>query len=154
MVTNRCLLALLAWPLRRWLIAALAGFITFLVIALPADIIPNPVFGRDVPVTSWALSVTIATSVLSGLLFATYVKTPEFQTPEKPNKLGSAGGLLTFFAVGCPVCNKVALLALGYSGALNYFAPLQPYMAAVGIALLFYALTKRLRNENMCAVNF
>ena len=47
------------------------------------------------------------------------------------------GGALTFFAVGCPVCNKLVVLALGFSGALTYFAPLQP---ALGIAALAYAV--------------
>ena len=154
MVTSRSLIALKAWPRRRWAGALISGTLTFLMISLPADIIPNPVFGRAVPVTSWALPATVLTSALSGLLFATYINAPHQQPAGKLNNLGSAGGLLTFFAVGCPVCNKIALLALGYSGALNYFAPLQPYLAVIGVSLLFYALIKRLQNENLCSVSF
>ncbi|MBP8882095.1 MAG: hypothetical protein KBG77_13450, partial [Dermatophilaceae bacterium] len=62
------------------------------------------------------------------------------------------GGLLSFLAVGCPVCNKIALLALGYSGALQWFAPLQPVLALAGVALLAWALRARLSGAVICPV--
>ena len=60
--------------------------------------------------------------------------------------------MLSFLAVGCPVCNKIALLALGYSGALQWFAPLQPVLALAGVALLAWALRARLRGAVTCPV--
>ena len=65
---------------------------------------------------------------------------------------GTAGALLTFFAVGCPVCNKLVLLALGYAGALQWFAPVQPYLAGLAIVLLMWALVVRLRGQVACPV--
>jgi hypothetical protein len=56
--------------------------------------------------------------------------------------------------VGCPVCNKVALIALGSTGAMQYFAPVQPYLALLGVLFLIYALQKRLVGESMCSVSF
>jgi hypothetical protein len=47
--------------------------------------------------------------------------------------------------VGCPVCNKLVVLLLGAGGALSYFAPLQPVLGMVSLALLAYALCTRLR---------
>jgi hypothetical protein len=70
---------------------------------------------------------------------------------ESSIKIGGAGAFLSFLAVGCPVCNKIALVALGYSGALQYFAPVQPYLALIGVGLLMYALRKRLTGELMCS---
>lgn len=32
------------------------------------------------------------------------------------------------FAVGCPACNKIAVILLGTSGALNLWAPVQPVL--------------------------
>ena len=61
--------------------------------------------------------------------------------------------LFSFLAVGCPVCNKIALLALGTTGAINYFVPIQPYLGLIGILLLLYAVQKRLVGESMCKVN-
>ena len=63
-----------------------------------------------------------------------------------------AGTLLSFFAVGCPVCNKLVLLALGTSGAMSFFAPLQPILAVASIGLMAYAVRTRLRGEVACAV--
>ena len=111
---------------------------TALVIALPTAMIPSPVFGREIPTTWWAWPVLAVTSVLSGLLFATYVREPGGQESGEAsiNRGGAAGGLLAFFAVGCPVCNKLALIALGYTGALQWFAPVQPFLGVAAIGLL------------------
>ena len=144
--------ALRLWPRRRWVAAAVAAVTTALVISLPTAMVPTPVFGRAVPTTWWAWPVLAASSVLSGLLFATYVRDPGGDRPASAtlDRRGAAGGLLTFFAVGCPVCNKLALLALGYAGALRWFAPVQPYLAVAGVALLGWALRARLRGQLAC----
>jgi len=64
----------------------------------------------------------------------------------------AAGGVLSFFAVGCPVCNKLVVLAVGVSGALSYWAPVQPFLAAASVALLGLAAHRRLRGLKSCAV--
>ena len=56
------------------------------------------------------------------------------------------GGLLTFLAVGCPTCNKLVLVALGTSGALSWFAPIQPVLGLAAVALLVVTLRRRLRS--------
>jgi len=38
------------------------------------------------------------------------------------------GGLLSFLAIGCPICNKLVVLALGLGGVLRWFAPIQPLL--------------------------
>lgn len=151
---NDCLSALMNWSKRRWLAAAITALFTGLFIALPTAVLKNPVFGREIAVTSWSVPVVIVTSILSGLLFATYVKNDSSMSEERSIKIGSAGAFLSYLAVGCPVCNKLALIALGSSGAIQYFAPVQPYLAAAGLALLMYALRKRLINESQCKVKF
>jgi hypothetical protein len=142
------LTGLRSWPARRWWFALGTAVVTFLVIALPTALIQNPVFGREIPPTWWSMPVAIVSSILAGLVSATYVATPA--TEEKQGKLGVAGGIMTFFAVGCPVCNKLVLLALGTTGALKFFAPVQGYLAVVAIALLTWAFVARVRRENSC----
>ena len=146
-----CFTALLLWSAKRWIVAISTAIATALIISLPTAVIENPVFGRDVEVTSWSIPVVLITSVISGLILATYVKNDTSVDEEQSIKIGGAGAFFSFLAVGCPVCNKIALIALGYSGALQYFAPLQPYMAALGVGLLIYALRKRLNGELMCS---
>lgn len=60
---------------------------------------------------------------------------------------GMAGGVLAHLAAGCPTCNKIALLAPGASGAIRWFAPVQPFLAVLGVLLLTYALRRRLGGE-------
>ncbi len=127
--------------------AVSVAVLSYFVIALPTAVVENPVFGREIGVTSWSVTVIVVTSILTGLLTATYVKNDFSDESPRQLKIGGAGALLSYFAVGCPVCNKLALVALGYSGAIQYFAPLQPYLAVAGIALLAYSLRMRLNNE-------
>ncbi len=151
--------ALRMWSTRRWLIAAGAGLLTALLVALPTAVIPNPVFGRAIEVTWWSYPVVILTGILGGMLLATYVREPGIaegqasDSVDKPGKLGAAGALLSFFAVGCPVCNKLVLLALGASGAISWFAPIQPILAIASIVLMAVALVVRLRGEVSCSVS-
>jgi hypothetical protein len=147
------------WSRTRWLVAVLGGLIIAVLVALPTAVIPNPVFGRSIAVTWWSYPVVVVTAILGGLLVATYVRTGEPSAAE-PNedeidgatKLGMAGTLVTFFAVGCPVCNKLILLALGASGAVTWFAPFQPFLAVASVALMAVALRIRLRNEASCSI--
>lgn len=149
-----CFTSLLTWSTKRWVVAISVGVLTYFVIALPTAVVENPIFGREIAVTSWSVTVIVISSILTGLLTATYVKNDFSDENPKHLKIGSAGALLSFFAVGCPVCNKLALIALGYSGAIQYFAPIQPYLALAGIALLMYSLRMRLNNEYSCSLPF
>ncbi|MEY4229236.1 MAG: hypothetical protein RLZZ362_85 [Actinomycetota bacterium] len=167
---------MLTWPARRWLVAVGAGVGTALLIGLPTDVIPNPVFGRPVPVTWWSYPVLVVTAVLAGLVVATYVRDPAAPGPVAPglvdeglvdeglvdeglvddgdpepvSRTASVGGLLSFFAVGCPVCNKIVLVALGTTGARQWFEPVQPLLAVASIVLLAWALRGRLRSAAAC----
>lgn len=143
---------LTGWPARRWLVAAATAALTYLVIALPTDLIDTPFFAREVPPTPWAQPVLIITALLTGMLTATYVARPDMQPRRSTTRWGTAGALLSFFAVGCPVCNKLVLIALGTSGAMTYFEPLQPFLAAASIGLLCWALYQRLLREDSCPI--
>jgi len=145
--------SLAAWGRRRWIAAAGAATVTALVIGLPTDVIPNPIFGRPVAVTWWSIPILIVTSVLAGLLFATYVKDEQTTDQvDRPARVGGAAGLLSFFAIGCPVCNKLVVVALGTTGAMKWFEPIQPLLAVVSVGLLAVALQRRMAGERACPV--
>lgn len=147
-----------SWPARRWLVAAGSTVAYALLIAIPTDLVDTPVFGREIPPTWWSWPALVVSSVLAGLLTATYVRDPgtpvpdEVEPTDRSAKGGYVGGFLTFFAVGCPVCNKLVLLALGTSGALTWFEPVQPVLSLAAIGVLAWALRARLRGSVACAV--
>lgn len=152
------------WPVRRWVTAAVAAVAVALAVGLPTDVIPNPVFGRPVDVTWWSYPTLVATAVLGGLLAATYVDVGTGRAAtdggvpapgdelDRPGRTGGLGGLLSFFAVGCPTCNKLVVVAIGSTGALDWFAPAQPLLAVASIGLLAWALRARLAGATACPV--
>lgn len=139
------------WPARRWLVAVLAAAAFLLLVGAATAMISTPLFSRMIPPTWWAWPSLIVTSALAGLLIASYVRAPQAATAGGTGA-GYAGGFLTFLAVGCPVCNKVVLFALGSAGAVTWFAPVQPLLQLLAIGLLLWALARRLRSEYACPV--
>jgi hypothetical protein len=148
-----------AWAVA-WSVASLLAF------GLVAAIIPNPLFARQIPVEPFAIAVWLLSAPLMGLIAATYMvaptATPAVAAPlidavpmmaappplsnePRSTTLGTIAGVGAFLAIGCPVCNKIALLLLGSSGALTVFAPLQPVIGAASLVLLAATLTWRMR---------
>ncbi|MFF3731128.1 hypothetical protein ACFYXM_12600 [Streptomyces sp. NPDC002476] len=146
--------ALRCWPRRRYAALAAATPVAVLLLGVPTALIPTPLFSRSVPPVWWNYPVLVLAGVLSAVVFATYVRTrPVSRRDDATGRsLGSAGAVLSFLAVGCPVCNKVVLLLLGASGALSYWAPLQPAIAVLSLVLLAEAALRRLAAETACPV--
>lgn len=141
--------------------AAVLGLVAF---GLVSAIIPNPVFGRQIAPEPFAIIVWLVSGLLMGLLAGTYlapapampaafpapggtiaVEADAGSAARSTSALGYAGGLAAFLAIGCPVCNKVALVLLGTSGALSIWAPLQPLVGLASVGLLAASLAWRLR---------
>lgn len=142
---------------RFWLVALLGSVASLVLLGLVSAIIPNPLFARTIPPDGPAIGVWIASAPLMGILLATSLSSPRSASVVPGRDLTgrglTIGSLATFFAIGCPVCNKIVLLALGTSGALNIFAPIQP-LIGVG-SLLILAATVRWslgRRARGCAV--
>jgi hypothetical protein len=141
--------ALRAWPARRWLLAGVAAPLGAVVLGVPTGVIPTPFYTRMTPVLWWNYPVLAASAVLLGLTAATYLR-PLAQQRERSGTVATGGGLLSLFAIGCPVCNKLVVLAIGAGGALRWFAPVQPILAVGSLAMLAVALWTRLGTEVAC----
>jgi MFS family permease len=154
--------ALRRWAPRQFLVAVAAAAAIAVLIGVPTDVIPNPVFGRPVPVTWWSYPTLVVTAVLGGLLAGTYVRLGPaaggsvvdgaVDEIDAPTRRGGLAGLLSFFAVGCPVCNKLVIVALGTTGARQWFEPVQPVLAVASIVLLAWAVRTRLRSTESCRI--
>ncbi len=131
---------------RFWLVAAGGALLSLAVLGIPSAIIPNPIFGRTVPTRVSDVLIWLASAPLIGLTLATYVTRPHRSDHGHDGELRvGLGSLAVFFAIGCPVCNKLVLLALGTSGALTIFAPIQPVIGVVSLGFLGATLAYRLR---------
>ncbi len=141
------------WPPRRIAAAALATVVFALAVGVPTGLVPTPLYTRMTPVLWWNYVVWAVTAALGGLVVATYVRRPHDRAPRNGAAAASGGGLLTAFAVGCPVCNKLVVATLGVSGAMTLWAPLQPVLAVLSIVGLGWALRRRLQNEYACSAS-
>lgn len=165
--------ALKAWTPRQILAAAISAAVVGVVLGIATVLIPNDLFMRDIPPVWWNYPVWILTSVMTGVLIATYVRAQRRgpfvgagsddedaasnpavvsagREERRTGRFGIAGGMLAWFAVGCPVCNKIALIALGYTGALTWFAPFQPVLAIAALVFSTVAVVWRLRGQVAC----
>ena len=138
--------------LRRIMVGSLAAIAVALLIGIPTGIIETPWYTRMTPVLWWNYPIWALSSMLTGALAATYVRDPA--APLQPSEGGKTilGSMLSLFAVGCPICNKLVVMALGVSGALTWFAPLQPILALTSLGILGYALWARRRAAIECRV--
>jgi hypothetical protein len=148
---------------RRFIAWAIAwALVSLLAFGVAAAIIPNPVFGRQIPPEPFAIAVWLVSAPLMGLLGATYsapaipaatatrlmplvIEPAGGASHRQGTTLGTVAGFGAFLAIGCPVCNKVALVLLGAGGAMTVFAPLQPLIGAASLVLLAGTLAWRFR---------
>src|SRR5690625_1821877 len=148
------------WTPRQWFAATAATGISLIVLGVPTVLIPNSFFTREIPPTVWSYPVWIITSVLMGLLIATYAKPfrgmydmmadDERAAGDKGSRFGVLVGAIACFATGCPAGNTIVLVLLGASGALTWFAPSQPLVTALALVLTTEALVVRLRGQVSC----
>jgi hypothetical protein len=148
--------SLIGWS-AGWTVAILAVY------GLVSAIIPNPIFARGFAPEPFAVAVWLLSAPMMGVVMATYFAPLPAGVPVALNAppardgttAGTVGGFVAFLAIGCPTCNKIALVLLGTSGATNVFGGVQPLLGAVSLALLAGTLVWRLRlraRGGACAV--
>lgn len=142
-------------PLATWPRALFFAVIAAVLIAVPADLIDTPFFGRPVD-TKWIdYVILVITSTLIGLIFAIRPEPSASDSSpdsrDRDDRRTIWGGLVAFLAVGCPVCNQVVVALVGTSGALAWWAPAQPLIGLAAVLLLVYTLRKRLRTFRLTA---
>jgi hypothetical protein len=116
-------------------------------------IIETPLFARMTPVTWWDYPVWVASSVLIGLTAATYFRLGEHEPQVVRQTRRTIGAsLLSVTAVGCPVCNKLVVAAIGVNGALNSLAPSQPLIGVLSVVLLGIGFVVRIRTQTACPI--
>ena len=126
---------------RAWSIGIGAAVVSAAAIAVPTRLVSNPWFTRMTPTRPQDYAFLVLSAVLLGATIAV--------TGRARGILGRgpvAGGLGTFVAVGCPVCNKAVVMLLGVGGATTWFAPLQPVIAVIALVVLFAAFRAGVRS--------
>lgn len=153
LIDPRLVRAMGRWPRRRWIAAAGAATLVAVAIGVPTGVVPSALYHRMTPTTWWDYPVWAVSAALAGLTLATYVRAPRNEKEPETDRFTKRSLGATIFsalAVGCPICNKVVVALVGISGALNYWAPLQPLIGVLSVGLLSAGLLVRLRGEVAC----
>ena len=130
---------------RRLLLACAAGIAAVAALTIPNSILDVGFFTRGVPIRWWELPVALAAGVLVAVWFLIPAPRSSSRTDKRP-VVGAT--FVALLAVGCPTCNVVMMLALGLAGTLRYWAPVQPYLALVSLAVLVVAVVVRWRRRD------
>lgn len=141
------------WPPKRWAAAIAIAALLAILIGIPTGVVSNPLYHRMTPTTWWDYPVWAISALLGGLTAATYLRReqPEIEIQARRVSRRSLGAtVFAGLAVGCPICNKAVVALVGISGALNYWAPLQPLIGILSVGLLAAGLIIRLRGEIVC----
>lgn len=105
-----------------WLRALPISLLVAVAIAIPADLLENPIFGRPIEPKPIDYVILAITAALIGLILAIRPgeRTDEVESQDTRTMFG---GFVSFLAVGCPVCNQAVVALVGTSGALSWWAP-------------------------------
>ncbi len=137
---------------RFWSLSVLYTIGSALLLGIPTRLVPTPLFSRMVPTSPQDYVIWTVSALLLGPLLAlmTLYPMPSQKAAQGKRSLSGSGralggALLSFFSVGCPICNKVVVLLLGLGGAMTIFNPLRPFLGLASIVLLSVTLFLRVR---------
>jgi hypothetical protein len=116
------------------------------------------VSGRSTPPRGIDHVIAVSSALLIGMIWAARRQPPDVAVDDAASaddrldagdqvarRRSLVAGLLAGLAVGCPVCNKVVLIALGTSGALSWWGPVQPLLGLAAVVMLAVVLRSQLR---------
>jgi hypothetical protein len=137
-------------PPTTWIRAIPYAIVAAVVIAIPSDLIDTRLFGRPVEPRAIDYLILAITAALIGTILA--IRPEQLTLRDEEDQTRTIwGGFVSFLAVGCPVCNQAVVALVGTSGALSWWAPVQPIVGLAAIALLVHTLRRRLDTYQLSA---
>lgn len=141
------------WSRKQWRTTVLAASVSFLVIGTVGQTLPWTASGRTFPVVWWNYVTLVASSLLIGLIVATFV----VAGGRRRSRVGGAAstgvaGTAATIAMACPVCNPIAIPLLGAGGVFAFLAPDRGVIALASVVFLALTLVLRMRATTSCRV--
>ncbi len=129
--------------LKYWVIGIISAVSLFFFFGIVTALIPNPWFTRMTEKTTLDYFFLIASSILLGSYISVHFYKKGLS--KKCNLTALSGGVGSFLAFSCPICNKLLLLLFGTTILLTYFEPYQPFLGFLSISLLIIALYLKIK---------
>jgi hypothetical protein len=122
------------------LLGALVALAGFAGLGTVSALWPNPLFMRMTPAGTWEVFLLATLSLFGGGYVA-------LRRPACADRTAGAGGIVGFFGIACPTCNKLLMLLFGGEALLTYFEPVRLYVAAAGALILASAVLAEVRRR-------
>lgn len=135
---------------RQWRTAAVSALAAFVLVGEVGQTLPPASAGRMFPVLWWNWVALAVSSVLLGLIAATFVGSCGRRLLGRAGS-GSAGAVAAV-AMACPVCSPLAIPLLGTGSVLAFLQPDRGWIALAAVAVLGLTLVLRLRGGAACRV--
>jgi len=111
-----------------------AGLLFFLVSGIVTVLLPNSFFTRMTPISTLDYFFLTSSSVLLGAYVGIHYYKKD--TTKKCDTVATTGGVGSFLAFACPVCNKLLVFIFGTTALMTYFEPYRPILGFVSTGLL------------------
>ena len=121
-----------------------AGLLFFVISGIVTVLLPNSLFIRMTPITMLDYVFLGSSSILLGAYVGVHYY--KKNTIKKCDTVATTGGIGSFLAFACPVCNKLLVLLFGATALMTYFEPYRPILGFVSNGLLAGALWWRIRS--------
>jgi hypothetical protein len=141
------------WSPRQWRTAVEAACVAFLAIGTVGQTLPWTASGRTFPIVWWNYVTLAASSLLIGLIVATFA----VAGARRRSRAGGAAstgvaGTAAAIAMACPVCNPIAIPLLGAGGIFAFLQPDRGLIALASVVILAFTLALRLRATASCRI--
>lgn len=115
----------------------------FFAFGILTDLIPNPWFTRMIGKNSLDYVFLISSSSIVGAYIGVHFY--KKNAAKKCNAATYSGGIGSFLAFGCPICNKLLVLLFGTAALMAYLEPYRPILGFGSVALAGGALYWRVK---------
>lgn len=119
------------------------GLLFFGISGIITTLLPNTFFTRMTPITTLDYVFLGSSSILLGMYVGVHYY--KKKTTKTCDTVATTGGVGSFLAFACPICNKVLVFVFGATALMTYFEPYRPFLGFVSNGLLVGAVWWRLR---------
>jgi len=127
------------------MIGVLLSIVLFFLFGIPTALISNPWFIRMLDKNIYDYFFLISSSILLGAYFSIYYYKKNLN--KKCIGYCYSGGIGSFFAFGCPICNKLLVFLFGATALLNYFEPYRKFLGFLSIGVIILSLWYLIKNR-------
>jgi hypothetical protein len=115
----------------------------FFLFGITTALLKTKYYMRMIPNTALDYFFLISSSILLGIYVGVHYY--KKNNVNQCNTIATTGGIGSFFAFACPVCNKLLIFLFGATALMTYFEPYRPALGFASIGLLVGAIYWRLK---------